>query len=69
MKKLLFVFIVIWAQLSYAQKKINLFDEEKKIHSILNSNYRPISFPDSIALYSFYIKVTQKKWNKEHLYK
>ncbi|WAC41194.1 hypothetical protein [Pedobacter sp. SL55] len=61
MKKLLIVFIAIWVQSAYAQKKVDLFNENEKIHSLLNSNYAPISFPDSIALYSFYIKITPKK--------
>lgn len=69
MKKLLIVFIAIfWNQLLFAQKKVYLFDEETKIHSILNSNYVPISFPDSIALYSFYIKVTPKKNGIKSIY-
>lgn len=61
MKKLFFIFIAIWAQLSYAQKKIHLSDEDEKIKEILRSNFLPISYPDSIALYTFYIKVTPQK--------
>ncbi|MFN0292480.1 hypothetical protein [Pedobacter helvus] len=61
MKKVLILFIAIWAQSSYAQKKNDLFVEDEKIRSILNSNLTPILYPDSIALYTFYIKVTPKK--------
>lgn len=62
------VFIAVWVQSTYGQKKVDLFSENEKIHSLLNSNYIPISFPDSIALYSFYIKVTPKKNGIKSIY-
>lgn len=71
MKKIIFIFIIIWAQSSYAQKKVNLLEEDEEIKSILSSNFLPISYPDSIAFHSFYIKITptKKQKNKKHLYK
>lgn len=68
MKSILIVFIVIWAQLSYAQKKVDLFDAEEKIKDILSANFHPISYPDSIAIYTFYIKVTPQKNGINNIY-
>lgn len=37
MKKIIFIIIIIWAQSSYAQKKVNLLEEDEEIKSILSS--------------------------------
>lgn len=68
MKTLFFALIALCAQLTYAQKKVNLLEEDEKIKLILNSNLTPISYPDSIALYSFYIKITPQKSGINRIY-
>lgn len=69
MKRFIIIFfIVILGNSSYAQKKVDLSEEDEKIQRILSSNRSPISYPDSIAMYNFYIKITPQKNGENNIY-
>lgn len=70
MKKIFLAFLALCGQVVYAQNNKDLFHEDQNIRELLNLNlnYNTNTLPDSVALYSFYIKITPQKNRAKDIY-